>query len=97
QARQLDRKAPGNGLSRFDGLRGNLETGRPTIDCGPNDACRPDASTIHGNGSCVQEAASWNSTKRFSKRRPKIQLTWLDCSNKPSMPRLLCVRACGRA
>jgi hypothetical protein len=65
------RKAPGNGLSRFDGLSGNLETGRPTIDCRHNDACRADAGTIHGDGSRVQEAASWSSTKRGSQAPPQ--------------------------
>ena len=44
-----------------------------------NDACRADAGTIHGNGSCVQEAASWDSTKRFSKRHREIRVRQLDC------------------
>jgi Protein of unknown function (DUF2274) len=51
----------------------HLEAGRPTIDCRSNDACRADAGTIHGNGSCVQEAASWNSTKRFSSDAAKSE------------------------
>jgi hypothetical protein len=52
--------------------------------CRSNDACRANAGTIHGIGSCVQEAASWNSTKRFSKRRRKIRVRQLDCYSDKS-------------